>query len=29
MSLPSLRLKSNADRRLRSGHLWLYSNEID
>lgn len=29
MSLPSLRLKANADRRLRSGHLWLYSNEID
>ena len=29
MSLPSLRLKNNADRRLRSGHLWLYSNEID
>jgi len=29
MSLPSLRLKSNADRRLRGGHLWVYSNEID
>ena len=29
MSLPSLRLKSNSDRRLRSGHLWVYSNEID
>ncbi|MDY7218429.1 class I SAM-dependent rRNA methyltransferase [Denitrificimonas sp. JX-1] len=29
MPLPSLRLKSNADRRLRSGHLWIYSNEID
>lgn len=29
MSLSSLRLKANADRRLRSGHLWLYSNEID
>ncbi len=22
MSLPSLRLKANADRRLRAGHLW-------
>jgi 23S rRNA (cytosine1962-C5)-methyltransferase len=29
MSLPSLRLKPNADRRLRAGHLWVYSNEID
>jgi 23S rRNA (cytosine1962-C5)-methyltransferase len=29
MSLPSLRLKVNADRRLRNGHLWVYSNEID
>ncbi len=29
MSLPSIRLKSNSDRRLRSGHLWVYSNEID
>ncbi|WP_395502143.1 class I SAM-dependent rRNA methyltransferase [Ectopseudomonas mendocina] len=28
-SLPSLRLKANADRRLRAGHLWVYSNEID
>ncbi len=25
----SLRLKKNADRRLKAGHLWLYSNEID
>ena len=25
MSLPSLRLKANADRRLRAGHLWVYS----
>nr|WP_249742846.1 class I SAM-dependent rRNA methyltransferase [Halomonas sp. OfavH-34-E] len=24
-----MRLKKNADRRLKSGHLWLYSNEID
>ena len=29
MSLPSLRLKATADRRLRAGHLWVYSNEID
>ncbi|MEN5200945.1 class I SAM-dependent rRNA methyltransferase [Pseudomonas wadenswilerensis] len=29
MSLPSLRLKANAGRRLRAGHLWVYSNEID
>lgn len=29
MSLPSLRLKANADRRLRAGHLWIYSNEVD
>ncbi|WP_442322608.1 class I SAM-dependent rRNA methyltransferase [Cernens ardua] len=24
-----LRLKKNADRRIKSGHLWVYSNEID
>ncbi|MFC0268823.1 class I SAM-dependent rRNA methyltransferase [Kushneria aurantia] len=24
-----LRLRKNAERRLKSGHLWLYSNEID
>lgn len=24
-----LRLRKNADRRLKAGHLWLYSNEID
>lgn len=29
MTLPSLRLKKHADRRLKAGHLWLYSNEID
>ncbi len=29
MTLPTLRLNSNADRRLRSGHLWVYSNEVD
>lgn len=25
----TLRLKKNEDRRLRAGHLWIYSNEID
>lgn len=29
MPLPSLRLKANAERRLRAGHLWVYSNEVD
>lgn len=29
MKLPILRLKKNEDRRLRAGHLWVYSNEID
>ena len=29
MSLPSLRLKSNADRRIKAGHLWVFSNEVD
>ena len=29
MTQPSLRLKANADRRLRAGHLWVYSNEVD
>ncbi|MFL0797569.1 MAG: class I SAM-dependent rRNA methyltransferase [Cellvibrionaceae bacterium] len=29
MSLPVLYLKKNADRRLRRGHLWIYSNEVD
>lgn len=28
-SLLSLRLKKGADRRLRAGHLWVYSNEVD
>ncbi|MCL7939545.1 class I SAM-dependent rRNA methyltransferase [Halomonas sp. ATCH28] len=28
-ALRSLRLKKHADRRLKAGHLWLYSNEID
>lgn len=29
MTLPILRLNTNADRRLRAGHLWVYSNEIN
>lgn len=29
MSIPTLRLKKNEDRRLRMGHVWIYSNEID
>lgn len=29
MSLPPLRLRKNEDRRLRAGHLWVFSNEID
>jgi 23S rRNA (cytosine1962-C5)-methyltransferase len=29
MSLPSLKLKPQEDRRLREGHLWIYSNEVD
>ncbi|AFU99844.1 class I SAM-dependent rRNA methyltransferase [Simiduia agarivorans] len=29
MSLSPLHLKSQADRRLRKGHLWIYSNEVD
>lgn len=28
-ALPELRLKKNEDRRLRAGHLWVYSNEVD
>ena len=27
--LPLLVLKKNEDRRLRAGHLWVYSNEVD
>lgn len=27
--LPELRLKKNEDRRLRAGHVWVYSNEVD
>jgi len=29
MNLPVLVLKSQADRRLKLGHLWIYSNEVD
>jgi 23S rRNA (cytosine1962-C5)-methyltransferase len=29
MGLSSLYLKPQADRRLRRGHLWIYSNEVD
>ena len=29
MDLPILRLKKNEERRLRAGHVWIYSNEID
>lgn len=29
MSLPALVLKKNEDRRLRAGHLWVFSNEVD
>ncbi len=29
MSVPVLRLKRGEERRLRSGHLWIYSNEVD
>ena len=26
---PSIRLKKNEDKRIKAGHLWVYSNEID
>jgi 23S rRNA (cytosine1962-C5)-methyltransferase len=29
MTLPSLYLKKDEQRRLRAGHLWIYSNEVD
>lgn len=29
MTLSTLRLNANADRRIRAGHLWIYSNEIN
>jgi len=28
-SLPVLKLKKNEDRRIRKGHLWIFSNEVD
>lgn len=28
-TLPLLQLKKNEDRRIRDGHLWIYSNEVD
>lgn len=28
-ALPELRLKKNEDRRIRAGHAWIYSNEVD
>lgn len=29
MTFPVLTLKKNAERRIRAGHLWIYSNEVD
>src|SRR5689334_18173281 len=29
MSFPVLKLKRGEDRRLRAGHLWIFSNEVD
>lgn len=29
MAFPVLRLKKNEERRLRAGHLWVFSNEVD
>jgi len=29
LALPALRLKRGEDRRLRAGHLWIFSNEVD
>src|SRR6185503_6300588 len=29
MTLPPLILRKNEDRRLRAGHLWVFSNEVD
>ncbi|MGD8977419.1 MAG: RlmI/RlmK family 23S rRNA methyltransferase, partial [Gammaproteobacteria bacterium] len=28
-ALPELKLKARQDRRLRGGHMWVYSNEVD
>lgn len=29
MLLPALRLKKNEERRIRAGHVWVFSNEVD
>ncbi len=29
VTLPTLQMKAQADRRLKRGHLWIYSNEVD
>ena len=29
MSFPVLKLKKNEERRIRAGHLWIFSNEVD
>ncbi|WP_455222800.1 class I SAM-dependent rRNA methyltransferase [Kaarinaea lacus] len=29
MTYPALKLKKNEDRRVRAGHLWIFSNEVD
>ena len=29
MSFPALKLKKNEERRIRAGHLWVFSNEVD
>ena len=29
LDLKPLRLKKNEERRLKAGHLWIYSNEVD
>ena len=29
MTIPVLKLKRGEDRRLRAGHLWIFSNEVD
>lgn len=29
MNLTTIKLRNNEDRRIKSGHLWIYSNEID